>query len=120
MKVLEKIQEAILPCLRYGHVRFFYVVQKVWRKNALNDLYTLSDGIIEKFHSPATATPGRPSQEQTPLYLIERHFPEFIPSTSSNAKSTCCCHVCYSNSTKKQTHYICSKCGKSLCAAPCF
>ena len=86
----------------------------------LTFILTLIDGIIEKFHSPATATPGWPSREQTTLCLTERNFPEFIPSTSSNTKPTRGCHVCHSNSNRKQTHYMCSKCDKSLCAALCF
>ena len=87
----------------------------------LTFILTLVDRIVEKHHSlQRQMKPGRPSREQNPLRLTERHFPDFIPSTSSNPKPTRRCHVCYSHKPRKQTHFMCNQCDKALCAAPCF
>ena len=82
-------------------------------------ILNLVDNIVERYHSPRHAT-GRPSREQNPLHLTERHFPTCIPPTASNSKPTRRCHVCYSRKTRKQTHFMCNQCDKALCAAPCF
>ena len=85
----------------------------------LTFILTLIDGIIEKFHSSATATSGRPSREQNPIRLTERHFPEFILSTLSNAESTSVAMFAFLIVLGSKP-IICLENVTNLCAAPCF
>jgi hypothetical protein len=61
-----------------------------------------------------------------PLRLIERHFPQYVPATATNAAPlrdcTICCRQKDRNGKKvrQRTRYQCGKCGVGLCAAPCF
>ena len=90
------------------------------KMSRLTFILSLVDRIVEKHHSPRQLKPGSPSREQNPFCLTEGHFPDFVPSTSSNPKPTCRCHVCYSHKRRKQIHFMCNQCGTALCAAPCF
>lgn len=63
--------------------------------------------------------------ETTPMRLIERHFPAFIPPTHNKENPTrkcmVCCHEKDGNKKfRKETRYYCRHCDIALCAAPCF
>jgi hypothetical protein len=86
---------------------------------------TLIREIFQKFHKPRpTTTSGRPSQGNDSLRLKERHFLTLVPPTPSKENPTRKCHVC-SNSKlrekkRRESRYMCAKCGIGLCVHPCF
>lgn len=63
---------------------------------------------------------GRPSLEEDPLRLKERHFPEYVPSSEKKANASRRCVVCSSKKIRKESRYQCGPCDVGLCAAPCF
>lgn len=66
---------------------------------------------------------GRPSLDDDPLRLTERHFPELIPSggeAKSRLRKTRRCHVCARYNKRSQTRYMCVDCDIGLCVTPCF
>ena len=86
----------------------------------LKFILILVDRLIETYKGGAQRESRRPSLEQSPLRLTDRHFPEEIPPTSCNSKPQRRCHVCYTNKQRKQTHFMCKECDKALCVSPCF
>jgi hypothetical protein len=80
--------------------------------------------ILQKFHTPRSAnTSGWPSKGDEPLRLKERHLLTTEPHTPKKANPTRQCHVC-SNTTlgerKRESRYVCAKCGIAFCVKPCF
>jgi hypothetical protein len=81
--------------------------------------------IFQKFHKPrATSKRGRPSAGDQPLRLTERHFPTVVPPTPKKQNPTRHCHVCTNTTVaerkRKESRYMCEKCGVGLCVHPCF
>ena len=70
---------------------------------------------------PSSARPGRPSINQPPARLIERHFIEKIPPTGSKYRPQRKCAVCKAMKNKrKDTIYWCPDCQVGLCLEFCF
>lgn len=74
---------------------------------------------------------GRPSYERsicdsTPLRLIGRHFPQFIPASEKKQNPTRMCVICCHKTNekgkkiRKESRYYCRECDVGLCIIPCF
>lgn len=66
------------------------------------------------------AKKGRPSNEEDPLRLLQRHFPDYVPATDKKQFPMRRCAVCSKNNQRKESRYQCAECGVGLCAVPCF
>lgn len=82
--------------------------------------------IFEKFAEPKSSSRGgRPSSQESPLRLTQRHFPEPVPQTvGKGSRSQRQCHVCKHTkkreSKRKDTRFYCKDCNVALCVYPCF
>ena len=83
--------------------------------------------IIALHHSGHRHLGGRPAGSgDAPTRLTERHFPVYIPPTSTMASPQRECRVCGASKKdgkriRKQTRYMCASCGGiALCVVPCF
>ena len=63
---------------------------------------------------------GRPSNEPVIARHVERHFPEYLPTSDSGKRMERRCKVCSIGGKFKRTSYFCPDCDVGLCAAPCF
>lgn len=68
---------------------------------------------------------GRPSSDNNPLRLTERHFPAPVPQTEAKGSRTQRqCHVCKHTTRRAKkrtsTRFMCQDCGVGLCVHPCF
>lgn len=63
---------------------------------------------------------GRPPNEEGPLRLLQRHFPDYVPATEKKQFPTKRCAVCSKHNQHKESRYQCTECGVGLCAVPCF
>lgn len=87
---------------------------------------SLVDELIEKYQSSDTIPKrGRPSFEDNPNRLIERHFIRQIPPNQKKRQPSRECKVCCSRRDennkrfRKETRYYCPDCDVGLCI-PCF
>lgn len=82
--------------------------------------------LLEEF-TPVRSSPngGRKSKDQeSPLRLTARHFPDMIPATENKAKLRRACFVCKHTTvqpqTRQDTHWWCKECEVPLCLPQCF
>lgn len=52
--------------------------------------------------------------------LIEKHFPDYIPDSSTTKNPSRRCAVCYKKKIRKESRYWCPTCKVPLCVVPCF
>lgn len=52
--------------------------------------------------------------------LVERHFAEHIPGTSSKPNISRRCKLCYSSGIRRETRFWCLDCKFPLCVPKCF
>lgn len=52
--------------------------------------------------------------------LIEKHFPDYIPDSSTTKNPSRRCVVCYKKKIRKESRYWCPTCKVPLCVVPCF
>lgn len=81
--------------------------------------------LIGKFHVAKTKPKGgRPSSEEMPLRLSERHFPTIVPPTDKKKNAARVCRVCSNKKQgpkkRKESRYMCKSCDVGLCIVPCF
>lgn len=90
--------------------------------NRLNFLLECIERIVEEYAIQQTETSrvGRRNKSAKPTRLIGKHFPNFIPSTSSKANPMRRCAVCSKNGIRKESRYWCSTCEVPLCVVSCF
>lgn len=92
--------------------------------NRLQFQSTLIENIIERFATNNEPIFKRRSHTDSPLRLVQRHFPCYI-GTGSNSKKLsrrCVIHSRRRDSSKrrKETCFMCKDCGVALCCSPCF
>ena len=63
---------------------------------------------------------GRPTKCTKPTRLIGKHFPNFIPATTSKPNPLRRCAFCLKNGKRKESRFWCTKCEVALCVVPCF
>jgi len=63
---------------------------------------------------------GRPSTEPMFERQVERHFPQYLPTTEKGRRMEKRCKVCSDAKKFKRTSYFCPECNLGLCATPCF
>lgn len=70
---------------------------------------------------PRASTSNRCDTDNSPLRLIERHFPSMYPPKESTQKPPSRrCIVCSKQNLRKETRYTCVHCNVPLCVIPCF
>ena len=62
---------------------------------------------------------SRPNKHNV-VRLVERHFPNMIAATFTQAHPLRRCAVCSANKIRKDIRYHCKDCDMGLCFAPCF
>ncbi|XP_039285495.1 piggyBac transposable element-derived protein 4-like [Nilaparvata lugens] len=80
---------------------------------------SLFESIVEK-HFLEKPKKGRPSAEEDPLRLRERHFPKIVTATEKKANASRRCTVCASKGKRRESRYQCTPCDVGLCVVPCF
>ncbi|XP_018897457.2 piggyBac transposable element-derived protein 4-like [Bemisia tabaci] len=88
-------------------------------------IYEYKLKIIEQHQGPKRRpSGGKPSTSETPLRLLGRHFPTFIPPTEKKISVTRKCLVCANTKLgvqkRRESRYECLDCRVTLCVAPCF
>ena len=75
--------------------------------------------LIENQSESVRKFQGQHSTDKNVLRLVERHFPERIPS-ETKARPTKRCVVCYKNNRRKEIVFWCPECEAALCVEECF
>lgn len=88
----------------------------------LNFLLECVEEIVEQYanHQEHVSQIGRPSKCTKPTRLIGKHFPNFIPATTSKPNPLRRCAFCSKNGKRKESRFWCTKCEVALCVVPCF
>jgi len=128
MKWYKKLFQHLLDVTVYNSF-VLYKKKNPGTQDTLLSFHTkLIDGILTKYCTAQhIATGGRPSGSgDAPIRLTDRHFPAFIPPTSTCPDPKRECRVCGKSKRdgkriRKQTRYMCGQCGGvPLCVVPCF
>ncbi|KAG8239090.1 hypothetical protein J437_LFUL018811 [Ladona fulva] len=73
-------------------------------------IITLGEQLIEKYGQNLEVVKGRPSKSPRPTRITEKHFPDFVPSTTKKSITRRCCK----GGARKETRYWCADCGVGL------
>ncbi|GFU00834.1 uncharacterized protein NPIL_437351 [Nephila pilipes] len=90
---------------------------KFWHPTNTEEIYVF----LEKFHVTTPRSAKRQKlQSDCPLRLTGRHFPDLVPSTSSEKNTSRKCIVCSKAKVRRETRYQCNECDVVLCVQHCF
>jgi len=127
MKWYKKLFQHLLDVTVYNSFVLYKEKNPGTQDTLLSFRTKLIDGILTKYCTARhIATGGRRSGSDAPIRLTDRHFPAFIPPTSTCRDPKRECRVCGKSKRdgkriRKQMRCMCGKCGGvPLCVVPCF
>lgn len=123
---------------RYYKKNFFHLVEfALWNSyvlygkcggklSHLEYRMEIIEKIIEAYGREVINLQGRRRSAPNPLRMVERHFPDYVPSTSKKTNTTRVCVVCSKKRdargkrVRRESRYQCPDCDVGLCVTPCF